>query len=38
MYMNEYTSSLFIPHTDLSLFPNITKELRRWKYKWIKKF
>ena len=29
MYMNEYTSSLFIPHTDLSLFPNITKELRR---------
>ena len=29
IYMNEYTSTLFIPHTDLSLFPNITKELRR---------
>jgi len=29
MYMNEYTSALFIPHTDLSLFPNIAKELRR---------
>jgi uncharacterized 2Fe-2S/4Fe-4S cluster protein (DUF4445 family) len=27
MYMNEYTSSLFIPHTDFSLFPNVSKML-----------
>lgn len=28
MYMNEYTSSLFIPHTDFSLFPNVMKHLK----------
>ncbi len=28
MYMNEYTSSLFIPHTDFSLFPNVAKYLK----------
>lgn len=28
MYMNEYTSSLFIPHTDFSLFPNVVKMLK----------
>ncbi len=28
MYMNEYTSSLFIPHTELSLFPNVDKFLK----------
>lgn len=27
MYMNEYSSSLFIPHTDFSLFPNVVKYL-----------
>lgn len=27
-YMNEYVSSLFIPHTDLNLFPNISKRLK----------
>lgn len=27
MYMSEYSSSLFIPHTDLSLFPNVTRYL-----------
>ncbi|MDW8055798.1 MAG: ASKHA domain-containing protein [Elusimicrobiota bacterium] len=29
MYMNEYSSTLFIPHTDLSLFPNVTKYLSK---------
>ncbi|MCX7715978.1 MAG: ASKHA domain-containing protein, partial [Endomicrobia bacterium] len=27
VYMNDYSSSLFIPHTDLSLFPNVVKYL-----------
>ncbi len=25
MFMNEYTSTLFIPHTNLGLFPNVSK-------------
>ena len=24
-YMNEYTGSLFLPHTDMRLFPSIKK-------------
>lgn len=28
MYINDYTSSLFIPHTDFSLFPNVVKILK----------
>ncbi|MFN3550667.1 MAG: ASKHA domain-containing protein [Endomicrobiia bacterium] len=28
MYINEYSSSLFIPHTDLSLFPTVAKILK----------
>ena len=28
IYMNEYTSTLFIPHTDISLFPNVAKILK----------
>jgi uncharacterized 2Fe-2S/4Fe-4S cluster protein (DUF4445 family) len=27
-YMNEYSSSLFMPHTDLNLFPNISKIIK----------
>ncbi len=27
-YMNEYTSSLFMPHTDLNLFPNISRIIK----------
>jgi uncharacterized 2Fe-2S/4Fe-4S cluster protein (DUF4445 family) len=27
-YMNEYSSSLFMPHTDLNLFPNIGKIIK----------
>ncbi|MBI2252151.1 MAG: DUF4445 domain-containing protein [Armatimonadetes bacterium] len=26
-FMNEYTSALFLPHTDLRLFPNVSKKL-----------
>ncbi len=26
-YMERYVSSLFLPHTDLSLFPSVTEEL-----------
>ncbi|MEN3014325.1 MAG: ASKHA domain-containing protein [Endomicrobiia bacterium] len=28
IYMNEYTSTIFIPHTDFSLFPNVLKYLK----------
>ncbi|MCS7231571.1 MAG: ASKHA domain-containing protein [Elusimicrobiota bacterium] len=28
IYMNEYVSTLFIPHTDFSLFPNVIKYLK----------
>ena len=24
-YMNEYTGSLFLPHTDMSLFPSVKR-------------
>jgi hypothetical protein len=24
-YMNEYASSLFLPHTDINLFPSVKK-------------
>ncbi|MCX7956523.1 MAG: ASKHA domain-containing protein [Endomicrobia bacterium] len=27
-YMNDYTSTLFIPHTDISLFPKIAEQLK----------
>jgi uncharacterized 2Fe-2S/4Fe-4S cluster protein (DUF4445 family) len=27
-YMNEYTASLFLPHTDLNLFPSVKKLLK----------
>ena len=27
LYMNSYTSSLFLPHTDLKKFPNVVKKL-----------
>ena len=27
-YMNEYTGALFLPHTDLSLFPSVKQILR----------
>ncbi len=30
-YMNEYTSSLFLPHTDRSLFPSVDKTVFRQK-------
>jgi uncharacterized 2Fe-2S/4Fe-4S cluster protein (DUF4445 family) len=26
-YMDEFTSALFLPHTDLQMFPNVTKKL-----------
>jgi len=27
-YMNEYTGSLFLPHTDIRLFPTVKKLLK----------
>jgi hypothetical protein len=27
-YMDEYTGSLFLPHTDIELFPSVKKSLR----------
>jgi hypothetical protein len=26
-YMNEYTGALFLPHTDINLFPSVKKLL-----------
>ena len=28
-FMNEYTSALFLPHTDIEKFPSVRLELRR---------
>jgi uncharacterized 2Fe-2S/4Fe-4S cluster protein (DUF4445 family) len=29
-YMNEYTGSLFLPHTDINLFPSVKKVIESW--------
>ena len=29
-FMNEYTSALFLPHTDIERFPSVRLEMRRW--------
>jgi len=31
-FMNEFIAALFLPHTDVELFPTVTESLRRKQY------